>query len=100
MFHGDGCNVVFAAEIKKAVKTPVATVGAIGEPEMMEDIVASGKADIVELARSLIADPDLPNKMRTGKEDEINWCLRCLSCFSSQMKYGVKYCAVNPEKRL
>lgn len=97
MFHGEGCNVQFAAEIKKYVKTPVAAVGAIGEPEMMEDIIASGKADVVELARSLIADPDLPNKIRSGKTDNIRVCIRCLSCFSSQMKCGVKYCAVNPE---
>ena len=97
MFHGDGCNVRFAAEIKKNVRTPVATVGAIGEPEMMEDIITSGKADVVELARSLIADPDLPNKIRSGKESDITCCMRCLSCFTGQIKYGVKYCAVNPE---
>jgi 2,4-dienoyl-CoA reductase-like NADH-dependent reductase (Old Yellow Enzyme family)/thioredoxin reductase len=97
MFLGDGCNVYLAAEIKKHVKTPIATIGALGEPEMMEDIIASGKADVVELARSLIADPDLPNKIRSGREDEIAWCMRCLSCFSTQVKYGVKYCAVNPE---
>lgn len=97
VFRGEGCNVRFAAEIKKHIKTPVATVGAIGEPEMMEDIIASGKADVVELARSLIADPDLPTKIRSGKEDEIRWCMRCLSCFSSQIRFGVKYCAVNPE---
>lgn len=96
MFLGDGCNVRFAAEIKKHVKTPVATIGALGEPEMMEEIIASGKADVVEMARSLIADPDLPNKIRTGRTDEITWCMRCLYCFSSQMKHGVKYCAVNP----
>ncbi|MDR2486934.1 MAG: NADH:flavin oxidoreductase, partial [Clostridiales Family XIII bacterium] len=60
MFLGDGCTVGYAAEVKKHVHVPVATVGAIGEPEMMEEIIASGKADIVALARSLIADPDLP----------------------------------------
>jgi 2,4-dienoyl-CoA reductase-like NADH-dependent reductase (Old Yellow Enzyme family)/NADPH-dependent 2,4-dienoyl-CoA reductase/sulfur reductase-like enzyme len=97
MFLGDGCNVRYAAEIKKHVTTPVAAVGALGEPDMMEDIIASGQADVVELARSLIADPDLPNKIRTGREDDIKWCMRCLHCFSSQMKKGVKYCAVNPE---
>jgi hypothetical protein len=36
MFLGDGCNVGFAGEIKKHVKTPVATIGALGEPELME----------------------------------------------------------------
>jgi 2,4-dienoyl-CoA reductase-like NADH-dependent reductase (Old Yellow Enzyme family)/NADPH-dependent 2,4-dienoyl-CoA reductase/sulfur reductase-like enzyme len=100
MFLGDGCNVGFAAEIKKHVKTPVATIGALGEPEMMEEIIASGKADVIEMARSLIADPDLPDKIRTGNEDKIKLCMRCLSCFSSQIKFGVKYCAVNPEAGL
>ena len=97
MFLGDGCNVKYAAEIKKHVNIPVSAIGALGEPEMLEEIIASGKADVVELARSLIADPDLPNKIRAGREDDIKWCLRCLHCFSTQMKYGVKYCAVNPE---
>ncbi|MCF0121600.1 MAG: FAD-dependent oxidoreductase, partial [Oscillospiraceae bacterium] len=97
MFLGDGPNVKYAAEIKKHISTPVATVGALGEPEMLEDIIASGKADVVELARSLIADPDLPNKIRAGREDDIKVCMRCLSCFSSELLYGEKYCAVNPE---
>jgi 2,4-dienoyl-CoA reductase-like NADH-dependent reductase (Old Yellow Enzyme family)/thioredoxin reductase len=97
MFLGDGCNVKYAAEIKKHVKTPVAAIGALGEPEMMEEILASGQADVIEMARSLIADPDLPNKIRTGRIDEIKWCMRCLSCFSSEIALGEKYCAVNPE---
>ena len=96
MFLGDGPNVKYAAEIKKHVQTPVATVGALGEPDMLEEIIASGQADVVEMARSLIADPDLPLKIRTGKEDEIKVCMRCLSCFSSEIAFGEKYCAVNP----
>ncbi|MCL2125693.1 MAG: NAD(P)/FAD-dependent oxidoreductase [Oscillospiraceae bacterium] len=97
MFLGDGPNVYLAAEIKKHVKTPVATVGALGEPDMLEDIIASGKADVVEMSRSLIADPDLPNKIRTGNVTAINMCLRCLSCFSHEVTVGEKYCAINPE---
>ena len=97
MFLGDGCNVKYAAEIKKHVGIPVATVGALGDPAQMEEIIASGKADVIEMARSLIADPDLPNKIRAGREDEIKVCMRCLNCFSNQQVHGVKYCAVNPE---
>ncbi|NLV50617.1 MAG: FAD-dependent oxidoreductase [Clostridiales bacterium] len=97
MFLGDGCNVKYAAEIKKHVKTPVAAIGALGEPEMLEEIIASGQADVVEMARSLLADPDLPLKIRTGREDEIKRCLRCLSCFSSELTVGEPYCAINPE---
>lgn len=97
MFLPDGVNVKYAAEIKKHVKTPVATVGALGDPEQMEDIIASGQADIVEMARALIADPDLPLKIRAGRVSEIRKCMRCLACFSSELENGQDYCAINPE---
>ncbi|MBC3889692.1 FAD-dependent oxidoreductase [Acetobacterium paludosum] len=97
MFLEDGCNVEYAAEIKKHVKTPIATVGALDDPELMEEIIASGKADIVEMARGLLADPDFPNKVRSGKEDNVIKCMRCLSCFSSELTNGEPYCALNPE---
>ncbi|MBN2063048.1 MAG: FAD-dependent oxidoreductase [Deltaproteobacteria bacterium] len=97
MFLEDGCNVKYAAEIKKHVKTSVATVGALSDPELMEDIIASNKADVVEMARQLFADPDFPIKVRTGNESKARRCMRCLSCFSSQMMYGQPYCAINPE---
>jgi 2,4-dienoyl-CoA reductase-like NADH-dependent reductase (Old Yellow Enzyme family)/thioredoxin reductase len=97
MFLPDGVNVVYAAEIKKHVKTPVATVGALGDPALMEEIIASGKADVVEIARGLIADPDIPLKARTGRTGEIRKCLRCLSCFSTLINVGQFYCSINPE---
>ena len=97
MFLGECPNVKYAAEIKKHVKTPVAAVGAIGEAEMMEEIIASGQADVVELARALLADPDLPIKLRTGREEEVKPCLRCMSCFSTHVARGEPFCAINPE---
>ena len=96
MFLPDGANVRYAAEIKKHVKTAVATVGALADPELMEEIIATGKADIVEVARGLIADPDLPLKARTGRQSEINKCMRCLWCFSSHITRGQFACAINP----
>ncbi len=97
MFLEDGVNVKYAAEIKKHVKTTVATVGALGNPELMDDIIASGKADIVEIARGLIADPDLPKKIRSGRENEVIKCMRCLACFSGLINNGQFNCAINPE---
>lgn len=97
MFQPDGVNVKYAAEIKKYVKVPVATVGALADPELMEEIIATGKADIVEVARGLIADPDIPIKALFGKEDEINQCMRCLYCYSHHMKRANYRCAINPE---
>ncbi|MDR1573442.1 MAG: FAD-dependent oxidoreductase, partial [Clostridiales Family XIII bacterium] len=96
MFLPDGVNLRFAAEIKKRVKTPVATVGALCDPEMMEEIIASGQADIVQLGRQTLADPDLPVKARTGREDDINKCMRCCSCFSGSGSHRLLVCATNP----
>ena len=97
MFLEDGVNVKYAAEIKKHVKTPVATVGALSDPALMEEIIASGQADVVQIARGLIAEPDLPNKARAGRDDEIKRCMRCLHCFSTLLNDGQFYCAINPE---
>jgi 2,4-dienoyl-CoA reductase-like NADH-dependent reductase (Old Yellow Enzyme family) len=97
MFLPDGVNVTYAAEIKKHVKTPVGTVGALGDPGLMEEIIASGKADIVMTARALMADPSMPVKARTGRDDEIRPCLRCFVCFSGVVTKRQYMCAVNPE---
>jgi 2,4-dienoyl-CoA reductase-like NADH-dependent reductase (Old Yellow Enzyme family) len=97
LFLPDGVNVKYAAEIKKHVKTPVAAVGSLGSPEHMEEILASGQADVIMAARALLADPCLPQKARAGKSDEIRPCLRCLTCFSTVMSENEYSCAVNPE---
>ena len=98
MFLEDGVNARFAAEVKKHVtKSRVAAVGALVDPAMMEELIATGKADIVEVARGLICDPDLPHKARDGREDEIIPCIRCMSCFSHLMAQGHFFCALNPE---
>jgi 2,4-dienoyl-CoA reductase-like NADH-dependent reductase (Old Yellow Enzyme family)/thioredoxin reductase len=97
MFLPDGSNVQYAAEIKKHVNTPVGTVGALGDPELAEEIIASGKADVIFVARAQIADPDIPNKARMGKADEIRPCLRCFECFSCLATKRQYTCAVNPE---
>lgn len=96
MFAAHGANVYLAAEIKKHVKKPVATIGAINDPAMMEDILASGKADIIYMARELLADPYLPNKVAAGREDKIVKCLRCFTCMAERPVTGTRRCAVNP----
>ncbi len=96
MFAEHGRNVYLAAEIKKHVKKPVATVGALNDPAQMEEIIASGKADVVEMARALLADPNLPNKIAAGREDEIVRCLRCFTCMAERPTTGTRRCTVNP----
>ena len=96
MFLEDGVNMKYAAEVKKHVKTPVATVGSFSDPDMMEKALADGLVDVIEIGRGVIADPDLPNKARAGKADEINQCLRCYTCFSQLITTGQYGCAINP----
>ena len=95
-FMERGVNVHYAEAIKKNVNIPVSTIGALNEPEMMEDIIASGKADAVEMARALLADPYLPKKAFMGRDDEIVRCYRCYVCMAERMTTGLRICAVNP----
>ena len=102
MFHPFGVNVEFAAAIKKAVKTPVAVVGGLDEPELMEQVLAEGKADIIAVGRSIIADAQMPDKLRGGRADDVTPCIRCNHCISESFVPYVKYssrltrCSVNP----
>ena len=96
MFAPHGDNVWLASEIKKHVSKPVATIGALNDPDQMEEIIASGKADVVEMARALLADPELPNKVSSGRDDEIVHCLRCFTCMAERPMTGTRRCAVNP----
>lgn len=96
MFKEHGCNVYLAAEIKKHVKVPVATIGGLNDPAQMEEIIASGKADVVYMARALLADPFLPNKIMGGKEEEIIRCLRCFTCMAERAATSTRRCTVNP----
>ncbi|MCQ2236316.1 MAG: NAD(P)/FAD-dependent oxidoreductase [Bacteroidales bacterium] len=96
MFEPHGRNVQYAAEIKKHVKKPVACIGGLSDPEQMEQILREGKADVIYMARQLLADPFLPNKVAAGQEDLIVKCLRCYTCMAERPTTFTRRCAVNP----
>ncbi|AWW25862.1 FAD-dependent oxidoreductase [Acetobacterium sp. KB-1] len=96
MFLPHGVNVEYAAAIKKHVNIPVAVVGAITDPDLCEEIIASGKADIVEMARGLMADPFLPQKAMEGRDQDIRKCMRCHVCFDTIIMTRDTACALNP----
>ncbi|MCF0141014.1 MAG: FAD-dependent oxidoreductase [Mogibacterium sp.] len=96
MFVEHGCNVYLAAEIKKHVSVPVATIGGLGDPAQMEEIIASGKADVVYMARQLLADPFLPRKVMENRDEEIVRCLRCFTCMAERAATSTRRCTVNP----
>lgn len=96
MFKEHGCNVYLAAEIKKHVSVPVATIGGLNDPQQMEEIIASGKADIVYMARALLADPFLPRKVMANQDEDIVKCLRCFTCMAERAATSTRRCTVNP----
>lgn len=96
MFTDHGRNVYLAAEIKKHVSKPVATIGGLNDPAQMEEIISSGKADVVYMARALLADPFLPRKVMENRDDEIVRCLRCFTCMAERAATSTRRCTVNP----
>jgi len=100
MFYESGHHADIAGEIKKHVKKSlVGAVGGFSDPYLMEEVLASGKADIIYMARQLCCDPDLPNKVRAGRIEDIRKCMRCLTCFTQTVAHGDLVCALNPEAR-
>ena len=86
-----------AAEIKKVLKIPVIGVGKITNPDIAESIIASEKADIVTMARASLADPELPNKTKDGKFEDISYCVGCMQgCAGEEGRGYPVRCMVNP----
>lgn len=83
------CYIDHAAEIKKVVSIPVIGVGRIQDPFIAEEILRSGKADLVTMARASLADPEFPHKVAEGRYEDINYCIGCLQGCT-------RGCLVNP----
>ncbi len=94
MYQPSGALVPLAAAIKKAVNVPVMTVGKI-DAVLGERILQEGQADLIQLARALMADPDLPNKAREGRVEDIRPCIFCGWCQSSGTLGAYANCTVN-----
>jgi 2,4-dienoyl-CoA reductase (NADPH2) len=90
--RGKGVNVPGAREVKRVVNIPVITVSGI-EPVMGEEVLRKGEADFIGMCRPLFADPDLPNKLASGRFDDIAPCTRCSTC--QKMNGLPKECRVN-----
>lgn len=93
-----GFNVAAAAAIKEVVTIPVITVGRIKSPEIAEEILQEGKADMVALGRQLICDPDWPLKAASGDYSNIRPCIGCTQgCINRELTMaGSATCIYNP----
>ena len=87
-----------ARRLKEAVRIPVIASNRINTPEVAEAILARGDADLVSMARPMLADPEFANKAREGRADEINVCIACnQACLDLIFSKRVATCLVNPK---
>ncbi|MCV7090957.1 FAD-dependent oxidoreductase [Mycobacterium interjectum] len=93
---GDGVNVGAAAAVKQVVDVPVIVVGRIHDPVAAERILAEGRADFVAMGRPLLADPELPRKLRSGQARRVRKCISCENCIDAMEQRFSVDCAVNP----
>jgi 2,4-dienoyl-CoA reductase-like NADH-dependent reductase (Old Yellow Enzyme family)/thioredoxin reductase len=94
MYVEPGQFVYLAAGIKQVTDLPVICIGRINNPVMAEAILERNEADLVGMTRANICDPELPNKAREGRLDEIRYCIACNEgCLNSGI--GTT-CALNP----
>jgi 2,4-dienoyl-CoA reductase-like NADH-dependent reductase (Old Yellow Enzyme family) len=98
MYAEPGYELYASDAVKAAVKNiPIFTVGRIIDPAFAEAILAEGRADVITMARALIADPELPNKAREGRIADIRPCLGDnQECMGRILQALPMHCTVNP----
>jgi 2,4-dienoyl-CoA reductase (NADPH2) len=92
-----GAFAFASGRLKQEVKIPVCASNRINMPELAEDIIASGQADLVSMARPMLADPYFVVKAANGRADEINTCIGCnQACLDHTFQAKRASCLVNP----
>ncbi|MDL2226809.1 FAD-dependent oxidoreductase [Deltaproteobacteria bacterium OttesenSCG-928-M10] len=87
----------FAEDVKKSVKIPVITSGRINDPHIAEELISSGRVDLVSIGRQSLADHQFPAKVRSGRLDEIAPCIGCHQGCTGKLLAGSPIsCVVDP----
>jgi 2,4-dienoyl-CoA reductase-like NADH-dependent reductase (Old Yellow Enzyme family)/thioredoxin reductase len=90
-----GIFLHYAEEIKKVVNIPVIAVGRINDPALGEEILRQGKADLIGMARGLVADPEVPKKIAEESLEDIRPCIACMTCLHTLFTRRPMECLVN-----
>ena len=98
MYHPLAAFVYIPAGIKEVVNLPVFAVGRINDPVLAETILANHQADMIGMTRATMCDPEMPNKAREGRLDEIRRCIGCNEgCVEKLWQALPVSCSINPE---
>ncbi|MBW2388210.1 MAG: FAD-dependent oxidoreductase [Deltaproteobacteria bacterium] len=94
--YPDGLNAACAEAVRRVVDVPVIAVGRIHDPALAAQMLEEGRADLIAMGRPLLADPELPNKVKAGRAMDVRRCISCENCIDSlETSYALE-CAVNP----
>ncbi|MGB5822743.1 MAG: FAD-dependent oxidoreductase [Proteocatella sp.] len=97
MYQEKGLYLPYNEILKKVVDVPIISAGRMENPELASEAIISGKTDMIGLARPLLADADIPNKILAGKFESVRPCLSCQEgCMGRLQTYATVSCAVNP----
>jgi len=94
--YPDALNIAGAEAVKRAVDVPVMAVGRLHDPEVAAQTIADGRADLIAIGRPLLADPELPNKVKARQLREVRRCISCENCIDALETRFALECAVNP----
>mgnify|MGYP001491444999 CR=1 FL=1 len=89
MYVDTGYVAPFAATVKNATSVPIFVAGRINQPHTAESIIASAKADMCGMTRAQICDPEMANKARSGRSEDIRACIGCNQACIGHQNLGV-----------
>jgi 2,4-dienoyl-CoA reductase-like NADH-dependent reductase (Old Yellow Enzyme family)/thioredoxin reductase len=95
MSFAEGYLVPVAEAVKRVVNIPVVAADRLNNPELAEQILREGKADLIGVGRGFLSDPHWPAKAARGEEDRIRPCVACNSCLWSLFNQGDVLCFQN-----
>ena len=98
MANAHGYVAPFAQRVKQVTGKPVFVAGRINQPQIAEQVLSSGAADMCGMTRAMIADPEMPNKARAGRPDDIRACIGCNQACIGHFQLGLPIsCIQHPE---
>ena len=98
-FGAEGCFLKFCDQVRKLTRLPICGVGGLTDPDFVEAQLSSGRIDCAAMSRQLIADPEWPGKVCSGRGGDIRRCVRCnQKCLGGMMAHQGVHCIYEKEE--
>lgn len=99
-FGAEGCFLKFCDQVRRLTTLPICGVGGLTDPDFVEEQLQSGRIDCAAMSRQLIADPEWPNKVCSGRTADLHRCVRCnKKCLGGMMAHQGVHCIYERKER-